>query len=74
MLEKATISIDNVDNEEIKMSDKLTWTKKSVLNIFLATNIMKKYYCVYCSQNGEKIWWNRFLPMFFINNKELMTI
>ena len=55
MLEKATISIDNVDNEEIKMSDKFTWTKKSVLNIFLATNIMKKYYCVYCSQNGEKI-------------------
>lgn len=55
MLEKATISIDNVDNEEIKMSGKLTWTKKSVLNIFLATNIMKKYYCVYCSQNGEKI-------------------
>ena len=28
MLEKAIISIDNVDNEEIKMSDKLTWTKK----------------------------------------------
>ena len=42
MLEKAIISIDNVDNQEIKMSDKLTWTKKSVLNIFFGYKYNEK--------------------------------
>lgn len=61
MLEKAIISIDNVDNQEIKMSDKLTWTKKSVLNIFLATNIMKKILlCVLLPK-----WWKTLMKSFF---------
>lgn len=42
MLEKATISIDNVDNEEIKMSDKLTWTTKKCSKYFFGYKYNEK--------------------------------